>query len=384
VGGSGDGEIEIVLVLDVTGSMCNDGIGPCNSATKLNAMKTAAKELVDRVKPTAASSNRVKISVVPFNSHIRVGADGAGTTIMGQLTNLPGTWTGYQEFCFAGYESGAGTEGSASWVCTDMRTELRTNLKVRPCVTDRYYEYGAGAFDYTDDAPGSNKWLNARDGTRYFMATDSTDTAITVRTGTSMADPANNDNYDADGVCWDQPEGNQILPLTVDKDMVKNKIDQLVGYRWTGGTLGISFGWYMLSPNWNDTLQDAEEAGSYAKLATTTTSGSAALRKIVVFMSDGAFNSIRGWQDNSLIEWASNGAADICTAMKGKGIEIFSVAYDLDNVASSESAYALSTMQSCGSGLDHFYKSLNTGELQNAFAEIGSRISGIGQVRLTK
>ncbi|MBC7479779.1 MAG: hypothetical protein H7317_17095 [Pseudorhodobacter sp.] len=58
--------VEIVLVLDVSGSMANNN--------KINNLKTAATEFVDTIL-TADPEHRVSIAIVPYNAQVNVGAD---------------------------------------------------------------------------------------------------------------------------------------------------------------------------------------------------------------------------------------------------------------------------------------------------------------------
>ena len=71
--------------------------------------------------------------------------------------------------------------------------------------------------------------------------------------------------------------------------------------------------------------------------------------------------------------------------MKAKGIEIYTVGYDLNTLPVADQASATSTLQACGSDLTHFYQSFNASQLQSDFKTIASQIAGIGDgIRLTK
>ena len=91
--------IEIALVLDNTGSMGSMG--------KMAALKSAANDLIDKLKAMNAEAGRIKVSVVPFNTQIRVSASNVGATWLrwgvklenpsiGSAANAPApaTWTG--------------------------------------------------------------------------------------------------------------------------------------------------------------------------------------------------------------------------------------------------------------------------------------------------
>ncbi len=63
--------MEVALVLDVTGSMCQDG----PTCAKLTALKTAAHDLVDILFSDEETVVDLWIGIVPFSQAINVGAD---------------------------------------------------------------------------------------------------------------------------------------------------------------------------------------------------------------------------------------------------------------------------------------------------------------------
>ncbi|MEZ5926243.1 MAG: pilus assembly protein TadG-related protein [Hyphomicrobiaceae bacterium] len=60
-------DIELSLVLDITGSMCT----PCS---KIGALKDAATELVDTLMPENGGGGDVKIALAPYSASVNVGA----------------------------------------------------------------------------------------------------------------------------------------------------------------------------------------------------------------------------------------------------------------------------------------------------------------------
>jgi hypothetical protein len=82
-------------------------------------------------------------------------------------------------------------------------------------------------------------------------------------------------------------------------------------------------------------------------------------------------------RDNQDHQDASDDAKAVCTAMKAKGIEIYTVGFDLDSLPSSERTIAEDTLKSCGSSLEHFYNTLDPAELQNAFRDIAVQLSSV-------
>ena len=95
----GTQRMRVALVLDVTGSMANDG--------KMAAMKPAAKKLIDTLAALAANPGDVYISLVPFAKDVNVGAsnhdqnwinwadwDNANQTCTGGTWTWWGGWSG--------------------------------------------------------------------------------------------------------------------------------------------------------------------------------------------------------------------------------------------------------------------------------------------------
>jgi Flp pilus assembly protein TadG len=373
-GGLGGSNLEVSVMLDVTGSMCTDGVGPCTSSTKLDGLKAAAKELVDIVVSVDQSTFTTKIAIVPFSTRVRVGPDGGGGTIMTALTNLAPTWSGRYKECINS-TGGGGSEEGGDWTCLQYQAQQKTNWKIMPCVTDRMYDSGS-TYVYTDAAPGSGVWLNAHDGSRMPTAWDSTNTAATTSKGLTSADPATFWNYDFWGGCSDVAEGNQVLPLTSDKTVLKSRIDALEAYGATAGALGTAWAWYMLSPNWSSIWTGSSAPASCAQLTTLQASGAPVLRKVAILMTDGVYNTLRGWKGQDQTD-AANHAKQLCTNMKAQGIEIFTVGLALNELTTAERTIAEDVLLHCGTDVHHFYQTLTVAEMKQAFQDIAVQLSSL-------
>lgn len=69
------GDLELGMALDVTGSMCDrGGRQPCARARKLDALKTAATELVETLLTDEDRPNKVRIGLAPYSASIQLGA----------------------------------------------------------------------------------------------------------------------------------------------------------------------------------------------------------------------------------------------------------------------------------------------------------------------
>jgi hypothetical protein len=300
---------------------------------------------------------------------------------MAQLTGLPRRWTGHELVCTAGSGSGAGSETYGNWVCTATGPNYLDQAEIKPCVTDRFYET-SNTYDYTDLAPANGRWLNAHDGSRRPFFIDSSQTVPPSGLGASSSDPAPQWNYDTwrPGGCEDVSENNVIMPLTSNKSDLTARIDGLDAYGSTSGALGTAFSWYMLSDNWSSIWTGQSTPRPYAELTETFASGAPKLRKVAILMTDGVYNTVRGWKGWNQTD-AANHATQLCTAMKAKGIEIFTVGFELDSLPASERTIAENTLRACGTSVDHFYNSLNIEQLRVAFRDIAVQLSSVRLVR---
>jgi Putative Flp pilus-assembly TadE/G-like len=367
VGGGSGSDIEIALMLDVTGSMCANGQGPCTSSPKMDALKLAAKDLVNIAVRDGVNS---RASIVPFSTRVRIAEDNSPDAgpMMQKLTNLHPDWTGWQNMCTSS-SGGGGSEDGGNWTCNSSVPEHEVKWKIMPCVTDR-----TGPDQFTDAAPGFRAWLNAHAGNRFPLSQDSEENPYPQHYGERPQDAADQWNYVPDADCADILSTNVVVPLTNDVTTLTNRIDALEAYGSTAGALGTAWTWYTLSPNWSGIFKAASAPRPYGDLSVINANGKPKLRKVAVLMSDGDYNTYRSWKDQNGQD-VSNNAKAICTNMKAQGIEIFAVGFDLDSLPPSKRAIAEDTLKSCGTDLDHFYNSLTPAQLQTAFRDIALKMS---------
>ncbi len=367
VGGGSGSKLEVALMLDVTGSMCGNGEGPCTSSVKMDALKTAAKDLIRIV---VIEGRDTRAAIVPFSTRVRIGKDSGGQTaaLMKSLTGMQPTWSGWNSECDSS-SGGGGSEGSGTWACSKWTPKERNNLKIMPCVSDR-----TGPQQFTDAAPGANAWLNAHAGNRFPLSWDSSDTPITSGLGKSAGDAAGQWNYTEDGNCADIMGENAIMPLTNVPDEIANRIDNLEAYGSTAGALGTAWAWYMLSPNWSNVWTGTSAPGPYADVSAVSSGGRPKLRKIAVLMTDGDYNTHRTDKDASP-NMVSQNAKTLCANMKAQGIEIFTVGFELDQLPATNRAMAIDTLQACGTDVNHFYNSIDENQLKESFRDIALKLS---------
>lgn len=179
----GTNTIELALVLDNTGSMASSG--------KMDALKTASKDLITIMQATAYEPDQIRISIVPFS-----------TRVLLETSNKDASWLRYEHQ----RDVNCGYDRFGRYSC---QKETITKSTWTGCVADRDRDY-----DVNDTAP----------------------------TGNSTAYPAE--------FCDQYSPANQarILPLTSNWTALKNRVDAMTPVGATNVTIGASWGMAMLSP----------------------------------------------------------------------------------------------------------------------------------------
>lgn len=277
-------KIELAMVLDITGSMCEPGSQPCTTGPKISGLKTAAKDMIDVLVANSPEPQAVRVGLVPYSASVDIGS------YYQAATNTP---------------PGAQT-----------------------CVIERN-----GSAGRNDDPPGSGNWF----------------------------DPA------PPGQC---PSGSPLIPLqdvsvTTARNSLKAVIDAMEARMGTAGHLGLSWGWYSVSPNWS----------SFWPTASRPKPTSPEVLKAVLLMTDGVFNTsytggaAGAYNDDCNVNNSScDLARAICDNMKADGITIFTVGFQAP-------AAAEVTLQYCASSTSHAFTADSASELAAAFRSVADRLS---------
>jgi Flp pilus assembly protein TadG len=397
-------DLEVALMLDVTGSMCDDPQNdqPCAVASKLNTLQTAAKKLVNDLVWTDQSEYKARVSVVPFSSSVRLAADGqAASSKFTQITGMPATWSGY-----AGTTTMRNTAANTrtkcqalsnyySWSdskCYVWQANYVSNLRAEPCVTERFGPIlnaqgtvVSTSYGLTDDPPGANFFSNGNDGTRSPVAANSGTTALSPNGATAATRLSSSPgSYSAAGNCEGIHNTNVMIPLTNNKGLINSTIDNLQGKGGTAGLLGTTYAWYTLSPKWASIWGTDSAPAPYEKTKELNAAGKPKLFKIAILMTDGVYNYRRGqnYSNNpSEITRIENDTKALCNAMELEGIEIYTIGFELEPDSSSKTM-----LEDCAKDADHFKDAGDDAALTAAFAEIAKRIKEQSEiaVRLTQ
>jgi len=466
--------IEVALVMDVTGSMAGQ---------RIIDLRAAAKDLVDIIVQPVQTPYYSKLALVPYSMGVNVGslansvrgAPIGSTNITGAVINLTGTertisaatnarpvvvtssshgfsnndvvWitgaSGMTQLNNKAYRVTNRTSNTFElYTLSGVRVDGRTwgtysgNARVRRCqnndcsvtitsnghgLSNNQYVYITGVNGMTqinnqsylvgnattntftiepeDGAlnpytSGGRAWC-AQQGCTYFafenmygdLQTHQISSCVTERTGAQAYTDASPSgarvgrNYPgASNPCL----GATIQPLSSNKSTLKSSIDSYSVEGSTAGQIGIGWGWYMVSPNFNS-LWPSNGAAAYNTADTL---------KAVIIMTDGEFNTpycsgvisrqagAGSGSNVSKIDCdADNGdpfaqGVAMCTAMKNRGILVYTVGFQI-----TEGGNAANMLQACASTPANFYLPASGGDLSEAFAAIGRDIT---QLRISK
>lgn len=161
----------------------------------------------------------------------------------------------------------------------------------------------------------------------------------------------------------------KLLPLTADKAKLNATIDSFVANGFTAGHIGVQWSWYMLSPKWKSVLPASAEPGAY---------NDKKVKKYAILMTDGEFNTaFAGVANGNPTQGGQpvksrNNAEELCKEMRKKGIEVFTIGFQLN------SASAKGVMKKCATPdsakTQHYFETSSGAELDSAFQEIARTI----------
>lgn len=162
-----------------------------------------------------------------------------------------------------------------------------------------------------------------------------------------------------------------VRPLTNHRSSLLSDIRNMRADGHTAGHLGISWGYYMLSDNWQQFWPNGSKPAGYDSRT----------QKIAVLMTDGEFNTyFNGVSDprssKASVAKSNNTARALCTDMKrpkksGDGIIIYSIAFNAPKEAKE-------TLQACATPADgksqYYFDANSEQELRAAFRSIANDI----------
>lgn len=238
----------------------------------------------------------------------------------------------------------------------DARTSLQNvHIAVAPysqSVNLGTYASGVGGY------ANGNRWVTERkDG----AATDAGGNYNFGVSGDRDVDPTQN-RYDFSNS--DRPKSS-VIPLSDDKDTLIKEVNKFEARGGTAGHLGIQWAWNLVSDQWGSTFGSSPASYDLVK--------DGKLLKAVVVMTDGVFNTAYHGKKSS------EQALALCSAMKAKGLVVFTVGFGLDSEPDKALRdMAKTTLKNCAtSGDGYFADASNSEELEHAFTNFAGKLSDL-------
>ncbi|MFN0219363.1 MAG: pilus assembly protein TadG-related protein [Hyphomicrobium sp.] len=285
-------------------SMVLDITGSMNVNNKLADLKVAATDIIDILHANAIHEKSVRIAIAPYSASVNAGA------LASVVSSTPTT-----ETC-----SGFWFFGSAC--------KTSTGVDMDTCVIERQ---GGNAF--SDAAPVGIDKLPSPPSLPY-------------------------GNYSC-------PQAT-VVPLLgkSQSTMLKSIVSSYAASGSTAGHIGVAWGWYLLSPEWDDVFATESKPEPYGKDKVS---------KSIIMMTDGLFNTsyqTGGSTDaNMQIEESYAQFRSLCDGIKAKGVTIYTVGFDLAD------ARATAQLESCASTASNFYDAKTGAELKQAFKSIADKLN---------
>ncbi|KAA1011338.1 VWA domain-containing protein [Paraburkholderia panacisoli] len=417
--------LELVLVLDNTGSMADYASSDTTQGTKIQGLRTAATDLVNDI--LGVQNNNSYIGLVPFTTMVNVNGSllASGSWMTPNFTYNPNNvWMTAQ----------SGVTGSGWGGCTVEPRDAASNLypkayapKDIPGFTPFFYNVPKTGFQvvtYNSTKNGSGNCVASTpinfSGVPLSLQTNGSTTACGIGTGLGIAaawgqattsKPKTN-TYDQNGNINGKGSPCSIAPVKfLSKDA--NALTTAIGNMQAAGSTiiptGLLWGWRMLSSDWSNNVSNGN-----GWVSTDSTlprpEATQGLQRVAIVLTDGendpgsangimpppSFNGLTGVGSSALQAPTvtrtdgtalSNGSTTsvsdinafqlgVCTAMKNSGIIVYAITFGSD----ASSSVAQQTMQSCASPGNYYHAPTNA-TLDAIFQQIAGNL---GVLRLTQ
>lgn len=340
--------LELVMVLDNTGSMTEDAGG---GQSKIQALQSAATSLVNILYGDKTTVKNLWIGLVPFAQAVNVGTQHASWTSSNSNDWGNTTWMGCVE------SRGANTGTTGRDVTDDPpATQLFTQY------------YSACVNTWSSSASWHNSWYGTTrqsvGGGRYIYENCS------KSRGWQYSSPLDT-VYGPNQYC-SQP----LTGMTSDKATILNAINSMQATGDTEINLGLAWGWRMLSPRWRGLWGGEMNTANYNGQTLPLDYNTPLMNKAVILLTDGNNNATSGnytaYGSSITATNLNSKTTAVCNSLKKNGVIIYTIALGTDLTSSGKSL-----LQDCASNPAFYFESPTASDLQDAFTAIGDSLSNL-------
>lgn len=319
-------KLEVALALDNTASM---------SGTKLEALKTSARGLVDTLLDKAPQDGDIRVAVVPFAQYVNVGLDNRTSSWM----EVPNNFTQSVESC---------RDVQQLLGSTNCRTVTYTYTNDGIPMTGSYQQcdntYGPPSYQCSTYQV-SHTWNGCVGSRSYPLNLQDGNYSTRIPGIMNVSCPS------------------EVAPLTSSRSDLMAAIDGMVATGETYMPSGLMWGWRALSP-----AEPLGESGGDRRDADGNK-----ISKVLILMTDGENTKSPVYPDHTGTDaqLANTLTSESCAAIKGAGIQLFTIAFEITSTQIKD------LMRACATKTGHFYDAADAGQLDAALQEIGGQLGGL-------
>lgn len=319
----GAGKAEIALVLDNTASMYGG---------KLDALKTAAKDLVTTIYTAPNAVDKVKVSLVPFAAYVNVGV----TYRNESWIDVPLDSSTTTNQCWDTYPNATSSN------CTTVQSTCNNDGTPYACSYEQCdWNYGAPV-NVCGPVTSTSAWSGCV-GSRSYPKDVQTAADFSTRVPGIMNTSC----------------PSALARLSNDQASVKNQIDAMIATGETYIPSGLIWGWRVLSPDL-----------PFADAAPTSQQD---VRKFMIVMTDGTNTKSPDypyhWGTDATL--ANQLTIEACTNIKASGVTIYTVVFGVDDPTGAQ------LMKDCATSAGNYYSAATGADLSAAFNSIGQSLVAI-------
>ncbi|MEO9970218.1 MAG: pilus assembly protein TadG-related protein [Hyphomonadaceae bacterium] len=404
----GVGQVDVAFVFDLSGSM--------NSGGRLDALKDSATIAVEALLPEGQANNEeVRISIATYNHAVNAGAFFEDVT---EENRRPNRMESSEEVGamyeddilgvvqidsrnnrrFYDYETadGRGCTNNCNGRFSDWAARFYFdstcvyNRLGDEAFTDAEPEDGDEIFaahpiwEFFDGSPDNNRpdelqakldgqdEVEDQDGEGRRGQNGRTSGVVNFNNNDNDVDSEGSFTYGIrfngsinDGAALTSCPESEPLALTADRADLLDYIDDMEALGGTAGHLGIAWGWYLISPEWDKVWPTASRPTEYFEEETA---------KAMIIMTDGIFNSRNAVGDVDSNEMA----AQYCDNIKADtNITIFTVGFGVPSNAPTIGNTNQTILEYCATSDDFALVADNAEQLTDAYASIAAEISDL-------
>ncbi len=319
-----DQDIQIALVLDVTGSM---------SGAKLTSLKTAASGMVNTLYDKLTQGKQIKMSVVPFGQYVNVG-----------LSNRNQPWLSVPP--------NSSTTQQACWQTRDVTRTYNCRMQFHSWTdwNDGIATPRSGTWEVCDHdyGPYYQTCQNQTTASTWNGCVGSRNYPLNVRDDNYIANPA-------PGV-MDVNCPPALTTLSSSRSTVLNAINALAAVGNTYIPSGLTWGWATLSP---------------ATPFSEPTNADRKTQRYIVLMTDGENTKSPTYpkHNGSDAATANTLTAELCTNVKADGVQVFTIAFEVT------SNPVKNLLRACATSTDKYFDATNAMQLSSAFDAIAQQMT---------